>query len=133
MSLSRTQVYKHTAAAARSSRIQNVFKGGMSVMGWAKGPGAAAGCVINVYGSSDPGTRVGTGQGGDGNPQQTDDTSKQVLVATVHPTTASVGATGTADTLPNVICYWDYLFYEVVSLESTTNQIELTLSGADRA
>lgn len=133
---SRTLRFKQPGVLARTSRITNPFKGGMSVMGWAKGSGAAAGVTFNIYGSSDDGTRVGTGQQGDGNPQMTDDPSKQTLVYTVHPTTASVGTTGISDVGANnngvVVCYWDYLYVEAVSLEGTTIATELTISGADR-
>lgn len=130
----RTLVIKATGAMARTSRMQNNFKGGMDLMAWAKGPGASAGFVANVYGSSDPGTPQGTGNGiGDGSFITTDDTSKQTLICTLHPTTASVGATGVNAVLLNQICFWDYLFVEFVSLESTTNQLQLTISGRDAA
>lgn len=133
MSNSRTTRFKQVGALARTSRITNQWKGGMSVMGWAKSSGVAAGITFNVYGSSDDGTRVGTGQMGDGNPQMTDDTSKQTLVCTVHPTSGSVGAAGVIDVQANVVCYWDYLYVEGVTLEGTTIATELTISGADRA
>lgn len=133
---SRTLRFKQAGALARTSRITNPFKGGMSVMGWAKGSGAAAGVTFNIYGSSDDGTPQGTGQQGNGISQVVDDTSKQVLVYTVHPTTASVGATGIADVGANnngvVVCYWDYLYVEAVSVEGSTTATELTISGADR-
>jgi hypothetical protein len=132
MSNSRTLRFKQAGALARTSRTTNPFKGGMSLMGWAKGSGAAAGVTFNVYGSSDDGTPVGTGQQGDGNSQITDDTSKQTLICTLHPTTSSTGATGCIDVQANVVCYWDYLFVEAVSPEGTTIATELTISGADR-
>jgi len=132
MSLSRTLRFKQAGTFARTSRITNPFKGGMSVMGWAKGSGAAAGVTFNVYGSSDDGTPQGTGQQGDGKAQVTDDTSKQTLICTVHPTTASTGATGCIDVQANVVCYWDYLYVEAVTAEGSTTATELTISGADR-
>lgn len=135
--LSRTLRFKQAGALARTSRISNPFKGGMSVMGWAKGSGVTAGAVMNVYGSSDDGTPVGTGQQGNGISAINDDPSKQTLVYTVHPTTTSIGTTGVNDVGANangvVVCYWDYLYVEILTPEGTTIATELTISGADRA
>lgn len=130
MSLSRTSVFAYTGALARNAnRIQNRWKGGMSVMAWVKGPTNTNGCVVNIYGSSDPGNPQGTGQYGDGSPIATDDQTKQTLVVTLHPTTA--GATTAVAVDSSAIVYWDYLFIEVASLEGGTNQIEVTISGRD--
>lgn len=115
MSYSQTEIFATTGNQVRGSHITNKWKDGMGIMAFVLATGATGSCTVNVYGSNSLDADTATG--------------KQTLVCTLSPNATSNGSTvGANDVVPTILCYWDFLFFEVVSSVNVAS-VEISFSG----
>lgn len=103
MTTAKSAVLPFVAGVSARQEVANRWKGGMGLTAY-----AAAGATVNIRGANKQGVPA----------------AETVLVATLAP---AVGNTW-IDVQANIVCYWDYLWFDVSAAASAGY---LTISGND--